>query len=1439
MGPDVDNRRPREYPHLKRRLKKWVLLEENNEKIERENTVLLDRMARQWSVAHGISNLNPEGKLIPLPERPHPSLQKRMERARTIAQENEVLFNRVEHSKPIYDKHAWQEDRHQNLTYLANMSRFPEGYTDVFQKSGVPLPAATHGPLPIRNNRSFTLKLDKLERERAKEREKERDRSRSPNRHDATGDFAESGEGQEGQVASDRKLRVYMTRSARLKHDYAQAVIGGTEEMSRFRAAHTEAMIRYGRPLSPDEEMQLKRRAEKMKEHSQDSKSNSDQEARAKQTLPVRLNRAQQLRLEEQERERARLLAAKEEKMRDKRHLSHVEARVDFGQAKDPSAASGVEEAKDEQIDLKEEERQKVLEGEVDEEAYGYENVPIQSNLIDPKRAVLETEYAQSVYNTTTFLHPATPLPPPHRCETRAFWCAAAEEDSRLEREVVVDEVVPNVREYARSLGLEFAVRDMEWGWTRRMEDEHVLWETIQAESSNSASTSVGMDSIVLLTNKRGDPPPLPSCLPANVFDTILETVERRFSESSTPQSNNQSSRSDLLRRIYKLDFNAIPPHFRLRKISDMIPDWYSKDEDLHEHAMEEWKQLSSIALQTFALATQHLMADTDEGPGDDMLDLLDGLFLKSAFEIKIDSILENEELSPYAGTVGENKDGVGGGSGTGVLIKRVITEFKPLHKSAPEGKYLDWVRKEKVTEPAVTEAVADSPEEAFMVNSKAEEDVAKIETRLLASWGDDRFVQTERALPLQNSQIRWQPSGIQPRLYPTHQAYLTQVQDATTSRIMTVLENSAEQARGGSASTLPSWIPCTAEEKMRLEILHHIRLYHNKVVGRKGRQESLGMGNTGYVPFIGYRGTVEQVSGLMSNAWRAEDGTPPLLVCGRPGTGKSTLVCWAVRKIIEAEWEMEGNSIEEARQTMDPSPNNTGAHMHPSTANIKPTVVIRFIGTSPQSSTPAALMTSICQQILLACSQSSDKASHPTPAIFNPFENPTAIPTDHSSLCAFFRSTLESAAAQRPIVIVLLGLDKLDDFDNSRKLGWLPVEDIPTGVCIICTLSQTETGAAAPVDILVNRIKSVYKSLLEAQVPFTIPSSIVSQHGIIRSEEFTLRDASVALRSWLNAVERKVHRSQRRVILESIFTSDERVNPISWKLITSRVARWCSAHGEEEADGGFEAVVKAEALSRVKLEKISIDAEGLLDNLLKSLEERHGYRLLCQTFQYVCCLRDGITEHELFDLLSTDRSVLAEVFSQVSPKPLTKSVGNGPPSVMARLPPVVFADLLKSLIVEWEILIRHSQGAYGGQPIIRFKHRSFEDAAKRRYLSDRETKAIKNSLASYFTSQGGGLCDEGSPPSLGERSEQDTIQLRGGLSMPLSGLHKHLPPQDTDLAGSNLDPPVYNVRKIREAPTLLVATQRWKDLKTLLTEFDFIEGLLVVEVGHKFFRAQ
>ena len=132
--------------------------------------------------------------------------------------------------------------------------------------------------------------------------------------------------------------------------------------------------------------------------------------------------------------------------------------------------------------------------------------------------------------------------------------------------------------------------------------------------------------------------------------------------------------------------------------------------------------------------------------------------------------------------------------------------------------------------------------------------------------------------------------------------------------------------------------------------------------------------------------------------------GGPPLLVVGPSGTGKSALL---------ATWAAEAEA--------DPA---------------APLVVTHFVGASSEAADAAALSRRLVGELGRATGAPVDL---------------DALPAEPDALRTALTDALRRAGELRPVVLVVDGLDQLDDRDNAPDLAFLPFE-LPAGVRLVAS---------------------------------------------------------------------------------------------------------------------------------------------------------------------------------------------------------------------------------------------------------------------------------------------------------------------------------------------------------------------------------------------------
>lgn len=93
---------------------------------------------------------------------------------------------------------------------------------------------------------------------------------------------------------------------------------------------------------------------------------------------------------------------------------------------------------------------------------------------------------------------------------------------------------------------------------------------------------------------------------------------------------------------------------------------------------------------------------------------------------------------------------------------------------------------------------------------------------------------------------------------------------------------------------------------------------------------------------------------------------------------------------------------------------------------------IVRFLGTTPESSSIGPLLRSVCQQINSV------------------YEIPdTGIPVELSQLILHFKRLLEKITADKPLCIYFDSLDQLSSADGAHSMSWLP-PTLPNNVKLV-----------------------------------------------------------------------------------------------------------------------------------------------------------------------------------------------------------------------------------------------------------------------------------------------------------------------------------------------------------------------------------------------------
>jgi NACHT domain- and WD repeat-containing protein len=375
--------------------------------------------------------------------------------------------------------------------------------------------------------------------------------------------------------------------------------------------------------------------------------------------------------------------------------------------------------------------------------------------------------------------------------------------------------------------------------------------------------------------------------------------------------------------------------------------------------------------------------------------------------------------------------------------------------------------------------------------------------------------------------------------------------------------------------------------------------------------------------------------------------------------------------------------------------------------------LVSRFIGATPASSDGRSLLESLCRQVTRI--YGGDEATNPT---------------DYRELVKEFGERLKQATAQRPLVMFLDAPDQLSDADRARNLIWLPAE-LPEHVRLVVS---TLTGEC--------------KTALERRLPAS---------SLVKLEPMPTEEANELLEAWLTEAGRTLQPPQRDEVLTrfalSAMTADEsggdgkerRGMPLYLKLAFEEARRWKS----------YTPVVD-----------LKPDIPGIIRQLFGRLssDANHGDVVVSRSLGYLAASKNGLSEDEMLDLLSSDVDVRADFKARAKHTPPEE-----------RLPVIVWSRLYFDL--EPYLTERSADGA----SLLSFYHRQLREVAEADLLSGDNECARHAHLASYFAHQ--------------------------------------------DLFEPQTRTP--NVRKLSELPYQQTYGEKWDELYATLTDFDFLEAKL------------
>ncbi|KAH8361900.1 hypothetical protein KR200_007131 [Drosophila serrata] len=332
-----------------------------------------------------------------------------------------------------------------------------------------------------------------------------------------------------------------------------------------------------------------------------------------------------------------------------------------------------------------------------------------------------------------------------------------------------------------------------------------------------------------------------------------------------------------------------------------------------------------------------------------------------------------------------------------------------------------------------------------------------------------------------------------------------------------------------------------SAQGQIVTEILQHLHACNNSVKIFYGREESC-----------------ERIKRYMLG-----DSDKPLVLFGDGGCGKTSLLSKSA-SLVACEWF----------------------------AHARPINVIRFLGTTPDSSALTATLISICQQISYN--------------YMLPFEN---IPDDLVPLTAHFKQLLTYASPAQPLTLYLDSVDQLTGTQDSNKVSWIPTRLPPHCKIIISCANE-------PANPTVSHEYHVLCKMIDVEENFIEVTAL--------GEELAMN----VIKMWMRTACRDLNNYQWRLVANAISKCSL---PIFVKLVFAEICRWRSYTRPQETH-----------LANTVMDSIML--------LFERVEKQHGRILVFHALAYITASKSGLSESELEDLISLDDKVLDDVYQYHMP---------------------------------------------------------------------------------------------------------------------------------------------------------------------------------------------
>uniref|UniRef100_A0A8C4WZ30 NACHT and WD repeat domain containing 2 n=1 Tax=Eptatretus burgeri TaxID=7764 RepID=A0A8C4WZ30_EPTBU len=452
-----------------------------------------------------------------------------------------------------------------------------------------------------------------------------------------------------------------------------------------------------------------------------------------------------------------------------------------------------------------------------------------------------------------------------------------------------------------------------------------------------------------------------------------------------------------------------------------------------------------------------------------------------------------------------------------------------------------------------------------------------------------------------------------------------------------------------------------------------------------------------------------------------------PLVVYGGPCSGKTVLMAEVTAQAYKWYQDAAGSDSE-------------------------PVVVIRFVGQTEESSYIRNLLKSLCEQLAW---------------VYAKLVGP--LPESVRELWDIWVGLLHASTSQRPLLIVLDGIDQLMETDGARTVWWVP-QTLPPSVRLVVSTPPNKFG-------ILHALKKI------------VPDDSSYVEMVPRSK----KNCNQLLKSRLGQIKRKVTSGQQIYINEALVKCPL---PLYLNLLFMEISKWRSHKDVDER-----------TLCRTVHEAI--------ENLFARIEEKCGVQFVARALGYLTLAKDGLSETELEDVLSLDDHAIRDYAPEK-----TNSFARFPHHKIATL-----RQELRGYLLEKEV---HSTGL-----LVWANRQLLHMATKLYLGEPEVVQYMHNVLADYFMGQWAGgrpkpYCPSEAWSQSGNtsRHHKEDKNNHGGPKFERGVISQ---PWDFHCRLLEISQVFVNLRKLKELPYHLTKCGRSEELVyNVILDFSYMHAMVL-----------